>query len=572
MKKINVYIIAIFVMVFLGACSESFLDSKNFLEKTDESYYKTPTDASEALAGVYAVLTMTNTEENIFLVSQQMSDECFGGGGQNDHIGSVDQFQQKKINQYSSAWATPYKGIFRANTLIKRFSQISGWTSDEEKNKIDGEVHFLRAYFYFDLMRLFGGYVNGTITGVPLITDPANTTAQRASAEAVYALIASDLKYAIEKLPNTTYQNMDKTQLGHATKWAAESLMARVFLYYTGAVYGLNTTLPLTDGGTISKDQIVTWIDDCIANSGHSLISDFRNLWPYAYSNQDYKYSKDHNLTWIGETGNNPEAVFCLMYNNMGQYGANSLTTYANLINLYNGLRNQNNIPFGYGWGWNPVCPKVWSDWDNNDIRKEGSVYKVDNPNEGDTGYKWFQDKQMDETGYWQKKYIPINVQAPDGHAYNYTCELYGRVEDAGHELDNNQNIMIIRFSDVLLMGAELGSTQAQSYLDRVRSRVGLPSVPVTLDNIKSERKHELAFEGIRYWDEMRWGTVEADLQATTGAVIYNVGVKDTYSPALSRFQKTKGFLPIPEEQISLSNNVLKQNDGWSDDTKIYQK
>jgi len=566
MKRI--YIITILSLVF-SSCSENFLDTKNLMEKTDQSFYRTPTDADQALTGVYATLTMVNTPQNIFIVSEQMSDECFGGGGQNDHAGAVDQFQQNNVNQYSSAWSTLYQGVFRANTLIRKMPQISGWTSDNQKNQIDGEVHFLRAYFYFDLMRMFGGYVNGNVMGVPLITDPTNPNPVRATADAVYAQIASDLKYAITKLPSETYQAMDKSRLGHATKWAAESLMARVYLFYTGAVYGSNTTLPLAESGTVSKQEVIDWVDDCIANSGHSLIADFRNLWPYSYSNLNYKYSKDNNLEWIGETGNNTENVFSFNYSNLGQYGANSMTTYSNLINLYNGIRNQNNLPFGYGWGWNTVCPTIWSSWDDNDIRKAGSIYKVDNNAvEGLTNYLWYQDKQMDETGYWQKKYIPINVIAPDGHNYNYSCELYGRVEDL--ELDNTQNVIMIRLSDVLLMGAELGSTKAQYYFDLVRTRVHLPSIPATIENIRNERKHELAFEGIRYWDELRWGTLVADLQATTGANIWNVGVATTYSPAIDRFNKTRGFLPIPQQEISLSNGKLVQNDGWSNQGETY--
>ena len=86
----------------------------------------------------------------------------------------------------------------------------------------------------------------------------------------------------------------------------------------------------------------------------------------------------------------------------------------------------------------------------------------------------------------------------------------------------------------------------------------------VTLATIQNERKAELAFEGVRYWDELRWGTVESDLNAESGVTIWNAAVKTTYTPNVARFQATKGFLPIPETQITLSDNVLQQNDGWT--------
>ena len=346
---------------------------------------------------------------------------------------------------------------------------------------------------------------------------------------------------------------------GHANKWAAEALMARVFLFYTGAVYGSHTTMPLVGGGTISKQDVIGWIDDCIANSGYKLISDFRDLWPYSYSNEDYGYAKNNKLNWVTEAvGANTEAIFNINYSNL------NTDNYFNMNDLYLGWRMQTQMPFGYGWGYCTVSAfATWNSWDNADLRKEGSICDVNNSDEGISGYTWHGDL-MSETGYMQKKYVPVNVKSPtDGHLLNYSCILYETPENI--MTDNTQSIMLIRFADVLLMGAELGSSHAQQYLDIVRSRAGLSSVPVTLANIQQERKHELAFEGIRYWDELRWGTLKADLQATIGEPIWNAGVSTTYAPNLTRLAKTKGFLPIPTSQITLSNGQLQQNDGWND-------
>ena len=125
----------------------------------------------------------------------------------------------------------------------------------------------------------------------------------------------------------------------------------------------------------------------------------------------------------------------------------------------------------------------------------------------------------------------------------------------------NAQEIVLLRLADVYLMGAELGSSKAQDYMDIVRARADLPSVSVTLENIKEERRHELAFEGVRYYDLMRWGDLEAAYSKMRNIPLENEGKSIEYS-AIYR-PETKGFLPIPESQVLLSDGVLEQNEGW---------
>lgn len=588
MKKLKIFLI-IGLAVGLFACKKSFLDATDVTHKTSESFYHTPTDVAQALVACYSVEPSVTASQSIFLVGNQMSDECLGGGGQNDHGGQYDQFQTTSVNAFQSPWTTYYQGINRANTLIQKFPQVTGWVNDNAKNQALGEAYFMRGYYYFNLMRMFGGAVSGKMMGVPCFTDPNAATSLRAPVDTVYALIASDLKNAITLMPAVSFPAMDKTQLGHATKWAAEALMARVFLFYTGASYGSNTTLP---GGIVTKADVQGWIADCADNSGHALISDFRNLWPYSYTktstpgSSDYGYVKTNGLMWINGYGTsgtqslNTEDVFSVHYSNFGGYAAGQSTTYANTINLYQSWRNQTQLPFGNGWGDNTVVATAFTNWDNADLRKQGSICDVTDASEGISGYTWGSDKQWNETGYWQKKYIAINVKSPaDGHFLNYSSILFATPENYG--LNNTQNIIYIRFADILLMAAELGCPKAQTYFDLVHKR-GYPAYvagavsAANLANIQLERRHELAFEGIRYWDELRWGTLAADLAVAKGSPEFNAGVKTTYDPtvAISRFAVTKGFLQIPNQEIGLSNGQLIQNDGWltGDNTSQYQQ
>ena len=310
----------------------------------------------------------------------------------------------------------------------------------------------------------------------------------------------------------------------------------------------------------MDKEYVIRNIDDCIANSGHGLISDFRNLWPYSLSNKEYGYAKNNRLEWIGENGDNVETVFAWKYSTLLWKG------FSNKINLYFGIKGQDQIPFGKGWGFGTVNPQLYEQWPDDDIRKKASIYYVDDPEEGTTGFIWNGENNQQETGYWQKKYMPINVRNAEGNIVNYSCELYGATTN--FQENNTQDLVVIRFADVLLMGAELGSAHAQEYLDQVRKRVGLPSVPVTLDNIKKERRYELAFEGVRYYDLLRWGDAEKEINKIVDvpARTMNVPIKVTV-----KFRpETGGFLPIPENEILLSNGVLVQNPGWTGTDALY--
>jgi hypothetical protein len=152
-------------------------------------------------------------------------------------------------------------------------------------------------------------------------------------------------------------------------------------------------------------------------------------------------------------------------------------------------------------------------------------------------------------TGYYSKK-------------YSSDAEHWG--SGGQFELNRTCNFRVIRYSDVLLMAAELESPNAQSYLDQVRARVGLSSVSVNIDNIYNERRLEFALEGLRYFDVIRRGMVYADQELT---VIGDRGgqyvdlpqqVFDvTFDPA------TRGFLPIPQYEIDISQGRFIQNQGY---------
>ena len=108
-----------------------------------------------------------------------------------------------------------------------------------------------------------------------------------------------------------------------------------------------------------------------------------------------------------------------------------------------------------------------------------------------------------------------------------------------------------------------LGTAKAQSFLDRVRARVNLPSVPATLDNIKAERRFELAFEGVQFYDLLRWHDADRVLNENQKDIVIYRSRTETVTKTITYRPETNGFLQIPLSEIELSKGVLTANPGW---------
>ncbi|HEY9543984.1 RagB/SusD family nutrient uptake outer membrane protein [Prevotella sp.] len=561
MKKIFLLISMIAV---LGSCSDSFLDTQNLTKKDSGIFPVSTSDAEEVLTAMYRPI-MGNAnmpQSSSFLTAELMSDDRLAGGGTDDHdMQAIASFTKTSENMYASFWDLRWEGIYRANFLLQQENRIN-WDNDGVHNRIIGETYFLRAYYYFELARAFGN--------VPLVLTPDPQNNPQATPEVMYGQIAADLLQAINLLPADKWKTGVGSD-GHATKWAGEAMLARVFLFYTGYYNQSAIKLP-GDGGELTKDKVIGYIDDCVAQSGHSLLPEFRNLWPYS-AVPDYTYNVSNHLSWIGEDGNNPEAVMVIKHSGAEWEARNNEALFFSLrYQDEGGNKWMDCYPYGEGWGVGPVNCELYENWPKNDPRRTGSILNVDDPNEGFKNYVDGAQNQVQDTHLWNKKYTAISTKADDATTENYLGKgieplywhLYPSLNTLDYQSNNLQDFYLIRFSDVLLMGAELGSGHAQEYLDRVRKRVGLASVPVTAENIQNERRWELAFEGIRYYDLLRWH--KEDLITTHR---HNVKVRNQKKDAtlsLPFRKETHGFLPIPDEEIQKSQGVLIQNEGWKSD------
>ena len=572
--------------MLLGGLSSCTLDAVNYTEKDQTNFPQTANDQAQALAAIYQNLNVVNANPQMswLYVAQLASDDALGGGGENDILMQAeDLLSVSTTNMTEQFWKDRYQGIMRANTLL----DAMGENGDPQTR---GEALFLRAYYYYELSSMYGN--------IPLTTTSQKVEPVQATAAQIWGQILQDLYTAATTMPATRRTD------GHVDKYCAEGMLGRCWLYYTGMycngedLAGLTSTSysPLTevelpDGTKLTKQMVIDCINDCVNNSGYSLVGDFRNLW--AYTNRctvkDYPYTsgakdKDGNaLKWVedDENGNaNPsqtERMFSIKFNKQASWS--TTIGYANGYALHFGVRGTACFPFGAGWGAGPVAPNLVSDWkaaEPTDMRMNATIQNM-------------QDLQgfvlggggdfLQESGYYDKKLSPVEAKKDDGTvSVCFENLMYpDNWSVAGAEnlqLNNIHDLVLMRFAEVLLMQSEL--TENADGMNKVRARAGLPAVSYSLQALQNERRFELAFEGLRWNDIRRWHIAAAALDKQTGTKIYNKGIETTNTRSgfsySARYNATAGFQKKPENQVSLSEGGIQQNPGWDDASSMYTK
>ncbi len=514
---------ALITAVLLGLSScKNFLELSPLDTRVEQNFYKTESDINEALTSVYDALQWhTNAGGGGFspspLLSDIASDDSFAGGGNRSDSPNMISVDQQKILPTNSDlavhWGNHYTGIYRANLLLKKLPAAA--VSDDFKKSVTAQVKFLRAYFYFDLVRFY--------ENVPLLLEPTQASdgcATQATPEAVYNQIATDLEEAIADLPaKTLSQNQ-----GRATKWAAKALLARTFLFYNG-VYKKDLQAGAV---TVDKQRALSHLTDIINSSGHDLLENYADIFKKAS-----EFSKE-SVWEISYSDLNPWYDWGYIQGGEG-----------NMQPLMQGPRISNDPNYTTGWSFAPVTQSLADAFEANDPRREATILVEETDLTGTVtpGYQ--------HTGYFSKKYSTSKEYAPATGTY---------------ELNWGNNYRDIRFADVLLMAAELdlgtGAGNAQTYFNRVRDRVDLPEKVVSLDNIYKERRTELALEGQRYWDLLRRGSNVADQAITIQNIRGPHYIGDAVDFNIKFNTAAKGFFPIPQSELDLCTS-LHQNTGY---------
>ena len=594
--------------VFTLASCDSQLDSANYTAATTSNYPASASDLNKELSALYGVMNQMSTAplETPWFVNYIMSDDANGAGGTGDvEAHAVGHLMTNKESLYDNAWHNTYVGIARANAIIYAVDAFD-WTGQEAtRNQLLGEAYFMRGLFYLWGVQFWGDIPAYWTAAAP---DPCP---QQSAEEVIMPHILADFTSAANLMSHGATTQGD----GHATKGAAEGFLARAYMFYEGFYKkaGELASANLADvtfdfdqegaGSSLSKSQVVKFLEDAINNGGYSLVEDFRLLWQYTNELTAPTYSYVADLAsagkyWVGN--GNAEEMFQVQYMNSNSWSGTIGMGFCNQVELYTGLRCDDDgaghtnggpetYPFGQGWGQGTINANLWDDWSNSDPRKKATILNVSD----ELSNYYFTTSCSEDAGLYNKKWICITTPESDGtNGAHYPWWGVWRWKNTSTEAPNGNSfqgdhfsdIVLLRLADVMLMHSELTGTA--TYMNKVQARAGVAQTGYSWTNIKNERRWELAGEGLRFNDLRRWSGKEGGasceaavaLQKQEGSRVNYTGTWTTMSHGkgvggsswAQRYADTDGFLPKPPAQISIvaDETVLKQNKGWYDGTK----
>jgi hypothetical protein len=415
-----------------------------------ENFFKTPEDYDRALTGAYDMLQAS------FLtmwIGEIASDNAIAGGESvNDSPGlhQIDNMTHGGVNaELRNVFRWNYTGLTRANYILENKDNIDF----PGKAHILAEAKFLRAYYYFELVKYFGD--------VPLIIDrrigiEEALQIERAPKAEVYAQIEKDLQDAASVL------NPVASQKGRATKGAALSFLGKVYLYQN------------------KFTEAAATFDEVIASGNYSLIPNYTDLFSVANEN-------------------NTETIFDVQYTGLegGSYGC-LICLEGNAAVGFQGIRQYNGPVYGDGNSYNLPTQELYAAFSSIDGRRAATILDIDafiatQPNPASITYAI---GAGGHTGYYNNKYI----------------KRQGEIGLPDNDLTSPVNYRVMRYADVLLMAAEahyqLGNAStAQQLVNQVRARAGIQAISVnSIDKIYRERRFELSGEGLRFFDLVRTG------------------------------------------------------------------
>lgn len=507
-KTIKYIVIISLFSTIAVSCGKDFLDVPVQGKATPDS---DPAIAEKLVTGVYNSLLAGSAFGGIgdihgisFVTATIiMTDDADKGStpGDQPNIKAIDNFEHTATNNFVEAlWNGNYNAIAKANQALKALEASP--IADDLKAQYQGEVRFLRAYFYFNLVRYFGGVPK--VLKVPVNAQEANTDPvfqTRASVDEIYDLIREDLNFAIQNL-----KVRSQSQVGRINKGTAQGMLARVQL----------TTKKWQEAYDLCQDIILS--------NEYRLLDNYENIWRQ-----------------VGD--NSTEAMFEVktgQFNN-SDFGVEGYCVWQGpRVGGKGGWRD-------LGYGFNNPTTNLVAEYESGDVRKDATIIFIDNSgtHKGTIlfdGYRIPSQDSIENARYNYKAY----------HSENKEVESY-----LGNRGSKQKNLHILRYGDVLLMAAEaaneLGNTgDAAFYVNLIRSRAHLGETTASSQQdmrlaVYHERRVELAMEHERWFDLVRTGRAAQ--------------VMKPLKPAFTEGKNE--LLPIPALQIALSGGKLTQNPGY---------
>lgn len=441
---------------------DDFVDIDPQYTQDGDNYFLSPNDYQRALIGAYDLMQTSYLD---LWIGEIASDNSIAGGESvtdTQGLHQIDAMTHGGVNaELRSLWRWMYAGITRVNLIFANKDNIEF----SDKARIMAEASFLRAYYYFELVKFFGG--------VPLIVDrnigPGEVSSiPRASAAEVYAQIENDLQAAAEVLAWSVPVK------GRITKGAALALLGKVYLYQN----------KFTESAEV--------LDRVITEGPYDLFNNFETMFRVANEGS-------------------PETVFDIEYVGIegGSYGCFVCLEGFAAVGFH-GIRGYKGPIYGDGNSYNLPTQDLVDAFEDGDPRLGFSVLDIEA----------FKAEQTETVEY---------VQGVGGHTGYYNKKYLKRMDELGpgdNDLTSPVNHKVIRFADVLLMAAEAhnrkpsaDNTKALAYLNRVRTRpsVNMPVLNVTgtalTEAIYHERRVEFAGEGLRFFDLVRSGKAADEIE-----------------------------------------------------------
>ena len=610
----NIFTMAL-VTTCMSACT-GFLDIEPETTLTGKNFYKSPDDIRSALYSTYSSLRDNGLySASIYLFGDVRSDVAFPN--QTNYYANTFRHEIEKftISANNSGnqnyWARHYKGIIRANTVIEKGKELFG--NDEAVQKYIAEAEVLRALFYFNLVRAYGG--------VPIIMDiPQEYTDSRghlrASTEEVYIRILTDLTTAIES--NNLYRstnNGEKTPTGRVNKYAAEALLGKVLLSMpndiTEAAYpnveawkdisaNPNITVFYPETTTTQYEAAKYYLEDVINNGGYELYPNFSELFKPTNKHSSESIWEVEYKTGQAEGLGSP---FYTLFSPASYAPRNKANSNGYIPSPISNQGNGACAPTGYFMDMAKKWDSMYPDYQYEVRKFDDVIYTDTRISDGNI--------KLDTDGI---SYLPVNENKDYTQNVAYPYDPYTgtsfRTSVKGFSADDqwmcgkymgsseykvndsDDNWYILRFADVLLLLAEaeahisdgvLSQSVLNNTINLVRERAGIVPYLASGDSNKEwvldtpekvyqaiydERTLELAFEGHRWFDLVRSGkAVEVMNQHFTN--FYNAYTSNSSPNVNNYYMKSEKFeidqyctlFPIPSQEIR-SNPKLTQNYG----------
>ncbi|WP_078671002.1 RagB/SusD family nutrient uptake outer membrane protein [Chitinophaga eiseniae] len=537
------YIIAACLLLLLGSGCSKKLDKAPLSQFSNENFWKSEGDAMLALAAVYrgniaggTEFTLSDWWSYVGIVFLDMStDNLYDRRGDNSDVNKLTSGGLTATNsQITNYWSGGYTRIARCNYFLENVNRVPA--SPDKIKRMTAEVRFIRAATYFYLSQYFGGVPLATKT---MTVDEANTI-KKATKQQVVDFVMTELTAAAADLPR--YKDLSASERGRASKQAALAFLGRLQL----------AEKKYSDAATTYK-TIIDYNDNIIDANYKSLFD--------------------------GTNETSKELIFAIQYvpnlvpNGMLQHFFPAINSGWHLMNPLGSLVESYEFKDGTPFSFTDPRYNPNDVGENRDPRLmytvlynmqvfNGRTY-VSHPDSTKSVDQLTLTRQATRTGYCIRKYLPDNFS--------------GDLQNSGIDMP------VVRYAEILLSyleaKLEAGGPVDQALLDatinqvRGRASVAMPKVttvdPVALRTIlHRERRNELACEGIRYWDLLRWGTIAQVLNGDfygapfPGAV--NLRKKGSSVDRYSRwFVTTKAFRagtdekwPVPQSEQDINPNL----------------